>query len=181
MARINALTANEAGAATDTLNSLQKNIGMLPNIYASLAHSPVALNALLGFNTALGEGVLDAGLREQIALAVAGENSCDYCASAHTLLAKAAGVSDVEATNNLVAQSDDPRTAAILKFAKQIVVNRGFATDAEVAALRDAGINDAEFVEILAHVGINLFANYFNNVVQTDIDFPVVKAQKSAA
>ena len=181
MARISTLTINEAGDASETLISVQEKIGMVPNIYASLAHSPATLNALLGFNGALAEGALDASLREQIALTIAGENNCDYCASAHTLMAKAAGVSDVEATNNLSARSDNPATAAILKFVKQIVVNRGFATDAEVAELRDAGITDEQFVEILAHVGINLFANYFNNVIQTDIDFPLVRAQKQAA
>ena len=136
---------------------------------------------MLGFNGALAEGALDASLREQIALAVAGEKNCDYCASAHTLMAKAADVSEVEATNNLSGQSDNPGTSAILRFVKKIVVNRRFATDAEVAELRDAGITDEEFVEILAHVGINLFANYFNNVIQTDIDFPLVRAHQQAA
>jgi len=180
MTRIKALTTNEAGGATKTLESVQKKIGMLPNIYGSMAHSPATLNALLGFNDALAEGVLDAGLREQIALTVAGENGCDYCASAHTMMARSAGVTAREASNNLAAQSDDPRTAAILTFVKKVVVNRGFVSDAEVAALRDGGVNDEELVEILAHVGINLFANYFNNVVQTDIDFPLVQAQKAA-
>jgi len=181
MTRINALKANEAGKSSDTLTSVQKKIGMVPNIYASMAHSPATLNALLGFNGALAEGVLDAGLREQIALTVAGENNCDYCASAHTMMAKAAGVSAEEATNNLVAQSGDARTAAILTFVKNVVVSRGFATDSEVADLRKAGINDEEFVEILAHIGINLFANYFNTIVQTEIDFPLVQAHKTAA
>lgn len=181
MARIKALTADEAGNAADTLKSVQKKIGMVPNIYGSMAHSPAALKALLGFNGAIGKGVLSPALREQIALTIAGENGCDYCASAHTMMAKAAGVSDAEATNNLIAQSDDHRTAAILTFVKQIIVNRGVASDAEVAQLREVGINDAEFVEILAHVGINLFANYFNNIVETDIDFPFVKAQSAAA
>jgi len=97
------------------------------------------------------------------------------------MMAKAAGVSADEATNSLVAKSDDPKTAAILSFVKKVVVNRGFASDAEVAELRSAGINDEEFVEILAHVGINLFANYFNNIVQTEIDFPLVEAQATAA
>lgn len=146
-----------------------------------MAHSPPVLNALLGFNGALAEGVLSQALREQIALTIAGENDCDYCASAHTLMAKAAGVSEAEATNNLIAQSDDPRTAAILTFVKQVIVSRGVVSDTEVAQLREVGINDAEFVEILAHVGINLFANYFNNIVETDIDFPLVQAQSAAA
>ena len=181
MARIKALTADEAGNAADILNAVQKKIGMVPNIYGSMAHSPAVLSALLGFNGALAEGVLSPALREQIALTIAGENGCDYCASAHTMMAKAAGVSEAEATNNLIAQSDHPRTAAILTFVKQVVVNRGVASDTEVAQLREVGVNDAEFVEILAHVGINLFANYFNNIVEIDIDFPFVQAQKAAA
>jgi len=55
------------------------------------------------------------------------------------------------------------------------------ANDEVVADLRNTGVNDEKFVEILTHIGINLFANYFNNVVQTEIDFPLVQSQKKAA
>ncbi len=36
--------------------------------------------------------------------------------------------------------------------------------------------SEAEIVETLAHVGLNLFTNYFNHVANTEIDFPFVTA-----
>ena len=90
MARINALNINEAGDASATLEAVQKKIGMVPNIYGSMAHSPAVLNALLGFNGALAEGVLDAGLREAHAFWLSGtarsENYRCYCIGSRGVL-----------------------------------------------------------------------------------------------
>jgi AhpD family alkylhydroperoxidase len=143
-----------------------------------MARSPATLEGFLAFSGALGTGVLSAGLREQIALAVAGENKCDYCASAHTLMAKGAGIGAAEAALNLAGEASDPKVAAILKFARTVVRSRGrFPENASsLNALRNEGVSDGEIVEILAHVGLNLFTNYFNHVANTEIDFPVVTA-----
>jgi uncharacterized peroxidase-related enzyme len=162
------------GPATAILQGIRQSFGAVPNIFATLAHSPAALGGFLGLTTALGKGVLDAAVREQIALTVAGENGCDYCASAHTALAKGAGVSSAEAARNLNGEATDARVAAILAFARTVVRDRGRVEPAEVDRLRNAGVSDAELVEVLAHVGVNLFTNYFNHVAGTEIDFPVV-------
>jgi AhpD family alkylhydroperoxidase len=129
--------------------------------------------------------VLNAALREQIALAVAGENHCNYCASAHTFLAKRAGVDAAEAALNLDGEASDPRTDAILRFARTVVRSRAGWLESRNALneLRELGVSDAEIVEVLAHIGLNLFTNYFNHVVDTEIDFPrvIVDATRSAA
>ena len=178
MTNINALTIENAGEATEVLEAIQQKIGMVPNIYATMAHSPATLQAFLGFGEALGQGVLSAKIREQIALTVAGENSCDYCASAHTALARGAGVDAEEASNNLSGEASDSRTAAILGFAKAIVSKRGLLDEGELNRVRFAGISDAEIVEIIAVVAQNLFTNYFNHIAGTDIDFPVVSTSR---
>ena len=103
-------------------------------------------------------------------------NGCDYCASAHTVMGKGAGVAEVELALNLKAESTDARTQAALTFAKKVVEARGRVSDADVATLREAGYDDGEIVEIVMHIGLNLFTNYFNHIVDTEIDFPVVKA-----
>ena len=124
-------------------------------------------------------------LREQIALAVAGVNQCDYCASAHTFIAKALGVGSTEAARNLAAGSLEPKTALILRFAADVAENRAVFADnaAELDKLRQAGVTDGEIVEIIANVALNTFTNYFNHIAGTKIDFPAVdsKAGKAAA
>lgn len=161
--------------AAQALEGIQKSIGMLPNIHKLMAHSPNVLEGYLAFSGSLSKGSLSAQDREQIALAVAGFDRCEYCASAHTLLAKKAGVAEAEAVENLKGHSSDPRTATLIYFCLSMLKNKGFVTDAEMTALRKAGFSDEEVVEIVAVVCLNIFTNYFNHVAGTEVDFPKVK------
>ena len=175
---ISPINLDQPGPATEIVNSVKAKLGAVPNIFAPMAHSPAVLEGFLAFNGALSTGLLTAGVREQIALAVAGENECDYCASAHSFVAKASGIDAVEAALNLAGSATDPRVAAIIRFARDVVRSRGLLEEpaSSLNELRNAGLTDAEIVETLAHVGLNLFTNYFNHVANTEIDFPFVTA-----
>lgn len=174
MTQIQPLHPDHAGDAAEVLGAVRASLGRVPNIFATMAHSPAVLQGYLAFSGALGEGRLSAALREQIALAVAGENACDYCASAHTALARGAGVSAEEAARNLRGEASDARVAAILSFTRAVVRERGHVSGAELDTLRAAGVDDGELVEIIANIAANLFTNYFNHVAGTEIDFPMV-------
>jgi hypothetical protein len=60
------------------------------------------------------------------------------------------------------------------------VEQRGQVGDADVQALRAAGFDDGEIVEILAHVALNLFTNYVNVAFNVPVDFPGVKLLAAA-
>lgn len=152
----------------------QKAIGMVPNLHRTLAHAPAALQAYVGFAQALARGDLPAQLREKIAVACAAINGCAYCASAHTAIGKALGISSDELACNLGADSQDPEAAAVLRFVRVLIEQWGAVSDAEFEAVRAAGFDDAAIVEIAAHVGMNTFTNMFNVMARTTIDFPEV-------
>ncbi len=176
MPRINPVDpATATGAAKELLDGVKAAIGVVPNIFATFVQSPKVLEGYLALNSALGQGLLDPQLREQIALTVAGANNCDYCASAHTVMGKGAGVDEQELGRNLHGQSNDSATHIVLKFVRKVVEQRGRVGDADVGTLRAANFSDGEIVEIVTHIGVNLFTNYFNHIVATDIDFPVVE------
>jgi uncharacterized peroxidase-related enzyme len=182
MPRINALTTDTASAKGRTLlEGVKKSLGFVPNMMGAMAQAPAALQGYLSFSQALGGGALPAGLREQIALAVAGQNTCDYCASAHTAIGKGAGVAADELTRNLHGESRDPKTQAALTFAKSVVAKRGFVEDAELETLRGAGYSDGDIVEIIGNVALNIFTNYFNHIAEPAIDFPEVRTADTAA
>jgi alkylhydroperoxidase family enzyme len=82
------------------------------------------------------------------------------------------GLSDQDVLDGRRGTSADPKADALLRFARTVVEKRGEIDDADVAAVRDAGYGDAEIAEVVAHVALNVFANYFNNVAGTAIDFP---------
>ena len=146
----------------------------------TMAQSPAVLEAYLGFGAALRRGRLPVLLQEQIALTIAESNSCDYCLSAHTALGRGAGLSDEQLAASREARAADPKAAAALQFARAVVERRGDVRDQHLASVRAAGYNDGEIAEIIAHVALNVFTNYFNRAARTDIDFPLVTAVQAA-
>ncbi len=84
MSRIT-IPAREAAPAASKplLDAVEKQLGVVPNLFRLVALSPAALQGFLGLNGALGKA-LDVRTRERIALAVAQINGCDYCLSAHS-------------------------------------------------------------------------------------------------
>ena len=176
MSRIPTLASIEAApaAAQPLLQAVQKQFGSVPNLFRVVANSPAALEGYLGLNAALGKGTLDAQTRERIALAVAGINDCGYCNAAHSYIgSKLARLSDAEIDANRHGDSTDPKADAAVRFAAEIVRQRGHVADADLNAVRHAGYTDAQVIEIVLHVALNTLTNYVNEVAGTVIDFPV--------
>ena len=175
MPRITALNpAETTGQTKKLLDGVQAKLGMTPNLMKTLAHAPAALEAYLHFGAALGSGVLDAKFREQIAIAVAQANSCEYCLSAHSAIGKMVGLSSAEIASSRGSHAADAKRDAGLRFAQTVVVQRGEVSDGAMATVHAAGYSDAEITEIVANVAVNIFTNYFNLVAQTEVDFPRV-------
>ncbi len=163
------------------LNAVNAQLGSVPNMFRSVALSPAALEGYLGMSGALAKGALPAATRERIALAVAEVNGCDYCLSAHTYLGRnLAHLDDAEITANRSGASNDPKADAAVRFAAKVARARGHIAEADLSAVRLAGYSDAQVIEIVQHVALNTWTNYFNEVFQTEIDFPVVAARKAA-
>lgn len=180
MQRLSSITNEQVtGKTKQIFDGMQKALGTVPNLVRVLANSPAAVNAYASFSGALNTSALSAKTREAIAIAVANANSCDYCLSAHTVLGKLAGLADNDITSAQNAKVADAKATVALQFATKIVQKRGIISAEEVNAVRAAGYTDGEITEIVAETALNIFTNYFNNIAQTDIDFPVVKSTSS--
>lgn len=177
MPRIAAIDpAAATGHAKELLDAVKAKLGVVPNMTRAMVVAPAALDGYLGLSAALGRGVLPARVREQLALGVGEANGCDYCVAAHTALGKGAGLTDAEVSASRRGAAADPKADALLRFARVLTERRGRVGDAEVAAARAAGATDAELAEVVAHVALNVFTNYFNHVADPDIDFPKAPA-----
>lgn len=160
------------------LSAVNKQLGVVPNLMKLLGHSPAALEGYLSLNGALAKGKLSVQLRERIALTIAEYNGCDYCLSAHDYLGRnVAKISDAEINAARDADSADSRTKAALHFALRVAQARGRVAETDFAAVRAAGFDEAEIIEIVSNVAVNVLTNYINNVAHTDIDFPVVRTK----
>ena len=181
MSRIQIVTdhiANEEQRAL--LDAVHAQLGMVPNFLKVFANSPSALRAFLGLYGIAGTGSLDAHTRERIALALAEQNACQYCLSAHTAIAAEAGLDGEEIAANRAGGSHDTRAAVAVRFARSLVEHKGEVTNAELAEMRAAGYTDADIVEVITHVGMNLLTNILGKASRVDIDFPQVELRRAA-
>jgi uncharacterized peroxidase-related enzyme len=178
MTRLKAVNPLQAtGKTKELFNAIQGKLGMVPNMMKTFGNSSAALEAYLNFSGALSHGLLDAKTGELIALAVAESNACNYCLSAHSYIgAKLVKIDAQALTDARNGISADPKTDALLKFAKVVVNKRGSVTDADVSLVKSAGATEGEITEVITHVALNILTNYFNKAANTDVDFPLVEA-----
>lgn len=181
MARIAVIDPNSAtGEAKALLDVVQASLGAVPNFIRVLANSPAALKAFLGIHHIAGAGLLDPKTRERIALAVAEQNACQYCVSAHTAIGRKAGLDNQEMLANRMGRSSDAKAEAALAFARALVEHSGQVSKAEFDAVRAAGHSDGEIVEIITHVAMNVFTNLLGESTQIEIDFPQIELNRAA-
>lgn len=181
MSRLTIPAREDAPAKSQPLlDAVEKQLGVVPNLFRLVGNSPAALEGYLGLNGALGR-TLDAKTRERIALAIAQANGCDYCLSAHSYLGlNLAKIDETEIALNRAGHSGDAKADAAVVFARKVLDARGKVSDGDIAAVRLAGFTEAQVIDITATVALNVLTNYINNVAETDIDFPVVLAAKAA-
>jgi len=161
-------------ASQPLLDGVRKQLGVLPNMFRLLALSPVALEGSLALSAVLGKGTLPAPTRERIALAVSEINGCSYCLSAHAYVGKnLAKLDDAEIAANRAGTSNEPQAAAAVRFAAKVTRERGHVSEDEIRAMKAAGYDDAQMLEVVLNVALHTFTNYANVLANTEIDFPV--------
>lgn len=181
MSRITTITNEIANAEQkELLNKIQSQLGIVPNFLRVFANSPAALRAFLGLHVIANEGSLEPQTRERIALALAQQNACEYCLSAHTAIGKKAGLNSEEITANRAGNSQDAKAAVAVKLARSLAEHTGEITTAELIDARKAGYSDADIVEIITHVGLNILTNMLGKASRLEIDFPKVAIKIAA-
>jgi len=181
MSRINTVSNETANTEQKALlDAIQAQLGIVPNFLKVFANSPAALRAFLGLHSIANEGSLDLQTRERIALGLAQQNSCEYCLSAHTAIGRKAGLTADEIASNRAGTSQEAKAAVAVKFARSLVENMGEITSDEITEARNVGYSDAEIVEIITHVGMNILTNILGKASRVDIDFPKVELKIAA-
>ena len=158
----------------DALAEIKQSWGRAPNLGAVLALSLPLTRAVLAFDAALSQGVFSGAVAEQLAIAVSQENRCAYCLAAHSAAGRAYGLQADDIAAARTAQASDPKTAAALRFAQQLVRMRAQVDAGELGAVRAAGWHDADIVEIVGHALSTTLSNYLHLSSDVPIDYPVV-------
>lgn len=175
MDRVTPITKEKASPAVkDIYQNIEKKLGRIPNIFLNMGNSPAVLQGYFALNDAADKTSLSPKLREQIALVVSQTNDCNYCLSAHSAIAKSTDLNEDSILQARKGESQDPKTQAILRFAKTVVEKKGHLSNTEVEMVKAVGVNDTELVEILLVINLTMFTNYFNHITDPKIDFPIV-------
>jgi uncharacterized peroxidase-related enzyme len=175
MSRIHPINPETAtGRAKSLLDTVKIKLGLVPNMARAMANAPAVLDGYLQLSGALANGTLPAKVREQLALAVAQVNECDYCVAAHSAIGKSLGLTADQIRDSRLGTAVDPKTDALINFARKVLDARGRVSDTDVREVRQAGFDDGAIAEVVANVALHVFTNYFNQVAETDLDFPRV-------
>jgi uncharacterized peroxidase-related enzyme len=139
-------------------------VGFVPNVFRAYAKRPEHFRAFMQYHDVLmrGPSGLSRAEREAIVVAVSSENRCLYCVVAHgaalRILGKDPALAEQIAINWRTAALS-PRLRTILAFASRVNEPGFFATDDEIAALRDAGLSDDDVWDIAAIAAFFGFSN----------------------
>ena len=154
------------------LRTATKNACHGPGLLNVLAQSPAALAGYLGLQRGLAQGQLTEAERSLIGLMVAQRSGSAYWLSVQSRSAEKAGVTrdQIRAAREGCADSD--RLTALLFLAGRLVINRGELAEADVAAVRQGGLSDAEITEVILHAGLNLAAAAIGHAAALELDFP---------
>lgn len=173
MSRLKLISPDSAtGKAQELLAAVNAKLGLVPNMTRAMAGGPAALEGYLQLSGSLSHGRLSPKIREQLALAISEVNGCEYCLAAHSAVGKMVGLTSDQIRDSRLGSAIDPKVDALLRFARRVVDARGRVTNDDLAEVRAAGFDDGAIAEVVAHVALNVFTNYFNNVAETDLDFP---------
>ncbi|HEY1202142.1 MAG TPA: carboxymuconolactone decarboxylase family protein [Niastella sp.] len=165
----NEVTANNQ-AIFDTL---KKNYGLVPNLFAVLAYSDTALGDYLAF--AGRKNSLTPQEKETINLVVSQVNYCNYCLRGHTLAAKGAGFNDeqiIEIRKGAI--TFDNRLQALVQFAKETVLHKGRPAETIIDNFFEAGYTEENLIDALLTIVAKSFTNYLHNITQVPIEWPEI-------
>lgn len=169
-------TKNQVSPTNQVLfDSLTKNIGRVPNLYAVYAHSENALGSYLALAGA--KTSLKAKEKEVVNLVVSQVNQCGYCLAAHTAIAKQHGLTDEQILEiRRVDITFDSKFAALAKLTASIAENKGHADEQLIQDFYAAGFNEGSLIDVVMVVGDKTITNYIYALTKVPVDFPAAPA-----
>jgi AhpD family alkylhydroperoxidase len=176
MTPIKVPTRDQVSPANQALfDNLKEGLGMVPNLYATLAHSENALGSYLALQNA--KSSITGKAREVINLVVSQVNSCEYCLAAHTVIGGMVGFTPEQIIEiRRGGASFDARLDVLARLVKSIAIERGHADPARVQAFFDAGWTQENLVDAIVVIGDKTVTNYLHGTTKVAVDFPAAPA-----
>jgi uncharacterized peroxidase-related enzyme len=154
------------------LEKIQKSLGFIPNLMATFANNPTVLQGFLALDAVYEKGSFTPRERQIILLAASVENNCNYCAAAHSTIAKGALHTPPEVIAAL--RNDTPipdaKLNALVTLVKELVRERGYSKDETVQKFLAAGYKKEQVMELLLGIALKTISNYLDHISPTPVD-----------
>lgn len=158
----------------ELFEKMEHSFGKVPNLYNVIAYSEHALAAYMQLEG--GPTSLSNKEAEAINLVVSEVNNCIYCLSAHTIIAKSAGISGEMALEIRAGHvPSDEKLDRLVKLTKAITENRGHIDEFLLALFFEAGYTKENLVDLIMLIGDRTISNLLHAVTQVPVDFPLAK------
>jgi AhpD family alkylhydroperoxidase len=179
MKTFNVPKREEVSAANQAMfDNLKSKVGMVPNLYATMAYSENGLSRYLTFQS--GKTSLNNKEKEAVNLVVSEINGCKYCQSAHTVIGKMNGFSEADTLDLRAGESKDLKLNALVHLAKEMTEKKGHVSDAVLEAFYAAGYTNGTLVDVILQISDKIAMNYLHNLTQVAIDFPLATELSAA-
>lgn len=173
------LTAPEA--SLPVLKGAMSAGGQLPNFLGVLAGSPAAVRAYARFRSELRNGTLARATLERVSLAIAEHFDSQPGLALHVRTARQAGLGIDEVALAREWDSREPRQAALLRYLRALVEQRGSAPMHLHEEAREAGWSDEELLEAIAFVSLESFTAMINVAGEVPVDGSVEETRRLRA
>ena len=155
------------------LESTQKGLGFIPNMYAQMGHNPALLDSYFysynSFRTLSGFTPVE---QEVIFLSVAYENNCEYCVAAHSFIADKMSKVPEDITEAIRQGSEisDAKLAALSTLSRSLTRNRGIVSQEEVNDFLSVGYTKNHVLGVIAGIAVKTMSNYSNHITHPELD-----------
>ncbi len=174
MARVKPLKKEDAQAETKTiLEAVEKKFGMIPNLFATIAHYPKALKPIMELYQAIaGESTIEPRLQELANLEVSRINRCNYCLVHHGQMAKMSGVSAGQVTalkTGSGAQSFTEKENTVIEYAGQVTRDAETVPE-ELFRRLNSHFSESEIVNLTLIIGLMNVFNRLNGALGVELE-----------
>lgn len=158
--------------AKSSLESLQKQLGFIPNLHAKLATAPAALQAYLRLTQIYEKSSLTPTEQQIVSISASVENNCEFCVGAHSFIARNMVKVDDELLDAVRNETPipDAQLNALAVFTREVVNQRGLVTDGQIQTFLNAGYTGQQVLEVIVGVTLKTLSNYTNHIVKTPLN-----------
>lgn len=159
-------------ASRDVMQSLENDMGFLPNLYRVLAHSPSALRAYAALNKLMHDTSLSPVEQQAVLLAISRENRCAYSMAAQSYAARGAGLDETEldALRESRPVPNNERLEALRRFAQRMVARRGQVNEDDIDDFFAAGFDERQVLDVILAAAMKTLSDYASHVARPPVD-----------